>query len=140
MPTAPKPPPGLSRTEFRRWYQTVYCESEYWIWLRQLALDWWEHQCGTCGATEQLQVHHLRYANLGRERREDMAVLCRSCHDAWHARKKAREFNAWRTVAIEGMAARRIADDEASEEARTRAEYDAAGWWNQQVADSRDEE
>jgi hypothetical protein len=89
MPTAPKPPPGLSRTEFRRWYQTVYCESEYWIWLRQLALDWWE---------------------------------------------------AWRTVAIEGMAARRIADDEASEEARTRAEYDAAGWWNQQVADSRDEE
>lgn len=32
----------------------------------------------------QLDVHHVRYDNLGCEPDEDLILLCRNCHRKWH--------------------------------------------------------
>jgi hypothetical protein len=40
---------------------------------------------GRCPATENLEVHHLTYDNLGRERQEDLKVLCIRHHALTHA-------------------------------------------------------
>jgi hypothetical protein len=38
-----------------------------------------------CGSKKRLDVHHLTYANLGKESINDLRVLCRSCHDKVHS-------------------------------------------------------
>jgi hypothetical protein len=43
-------------------------------------------RCEQCGARTVLDVHHLTYENVGRERDEDLIVLCRRCHAAAHSR------------------------------------------------------
>lgn len=40
--------------------------------------------CAECGATERLDVHHLTYARIGKEKPEDLIELCRACHKAAH--------------------------------------------------------
>lgn len=61
-----------------------------------LASDWWQrrarakrystgYRCEECGESDRvLHVHHLTYARLGRERDEDLEVLCESCHRGKH--------------------------------------------------------
>jgi 5-methylcytosine-specific restriction endonuclease McrA len=43
--------------------------------------------CEVCGTTEQLQCHHLHYKTLGREKREDIQVVCMPCHCKIHGVK-----------------------------------------------------
>lgn len=39
--------------------------------------------CATCDRTENLQCHHRHYKNFPeREKREDLVMLCKECHDA----------------------------------------------------------
>jgi len=40
---------------------------------------------GRCSTTDGLEVHHLTYDNLGRERMEDLKVLCVRHHALTHA-------------------------------------------------------
>ena len=40
--------------------------------------------CEECGATEDLQVHHVDYGRLGHEAPEDVTVLCRTHHNREH--------------------------------------------------------
>ena len=48
------------------------------------------HRCEVCGEPGlSLDVHHLRYSEWGNEPDEDLAVLCRACHDVIHDRLKA---------------------------------------------------
>ena len=42
--------------------------------------------CENSGSTDRLQVHHLNYARLGRERPEDVSLLCYKCHIAEHVK------------------------------------------------------
>jgi 5-methylcytosine-specific restriction endonuclease McrA len=64
-------------------YQQVM-HSEGWRKRRQRALKRAGYRCQKCGSRRQLQVHHLTYARLGRERAADLMVLCRTCHAAEH--------------------------------------------------------
>ncbi len=41
-------------------------------------------KCFKCGSRMFLQVHHLTYKRLGREKPEDLQVLCGSCHRRVH--------------------------------------------------------
>lgn len=41
-------------------------------------------KCRACGATENLEVHHLTYERLGNERLEDLVLLCKEDHNAVH--------------------------------------------------------
>ena len=43
-------------------------------------------RCQRCGARGPLDVHHLTYRTLGRERPGDLLALCESCHGAVHGR------------------------------------------------------
>ena len=58
--------------------------------LRQLG----GRTCTMCGATSQIQVHHMRYKSLGMlQEWKDCCLLCDQCHDAYHARVKV--MPAW---------------------------------------------
>jgi len=46
-------------------------------------------RCESCGSTRYLQVHHVTYERLGRERYEDLQVLCRTCHHELHVDRRA---------------------------------------------------
>lgn len=64
-----------------------YLKTSHWQIVRERALADAQHQCFYCGATDQLDVHHLTYARRGCEFDEDLMVLCRKCHDAAHGRR-----------------------------------------------------
>jgi 5-methylcytosine-specific restriction endonuclease McrA len=40
--------------------------------------------CAACESTEQIQLHHLDYSTLGRERDIDLVPLCKICHREYH--------------------------------------------------------
>jgi 5-methylcytosine-specific restriction endonuclease McrA len=62
----------------------LYLKSPEWESKRQQVLSRDGHQCRGCGRTKGLQVHHLRYDNLGHEPLLDLTVLCADCHKAVH--------------------------------------------------------
>lgn len=58
-----------------------YMRSAAWDGRRRAALIAADYQCERCGAEdEELQVHHLTYARLGRELPSDLKVVCIDCH------------------------------------------------------------
>ena len=63
--------------------QSQPCPLDYLRWItdeqRQVELDEW-----LSPNAYRLEVHHLSYANLGRELPEDLIVLCPQCHAAQH--------------------------------------------------------
>lgn len=72
-----------------------YLESHTWqaTRLRRLRLCEWNgygwcrcEKCRTWTHQSQIDVHHVSYERLGRERMSDLDVLCRSCHAAAHGR------------------------------------------------------
>jgi len=70
------------------WLYRAYIDRNSWLW--RVRRFWWLRstgwQCERCGARENLTIHHLTYARLGRERRGDVEVLCWRCHasgDGW---------------------------------------------------------
>ncbi len=58
-----------------------YLNSRTWRLLRREVLKRDDNQCQTCCSTEDLQVHHKHYNNLGHEDMKDLIVLCVPCHD-----------------------------------------------------------
>jgi 5-methylcytosine-specific restriction endonuclease McrA len=40
--------------------------------------------CALCPSGEELETHHRTYARVGRERPEDLIVLCGRCHRRHH--------------------------------------------------------
>jgi 5-methylcytosine-specific restriction endonuclease McrA len=66
----------------------LYVDRNSWLWRvrRGLWLRSAGYRCERCSARTNLTIHHKTYARLGRERREDVQVLCWRCHqveDAW---------------------------------------------------------
>lgn len=62
-----------------------YLKTDHWYDIRDAALYRNRH-CHLCGADSQLHVHHRTYEFRGRERPEDLVVLCGLCHGAVHGR------------------------------------------------------
>ena len=62
----------------------IYLKSPYWQDKRKLILARDNCHCVDCGATHNLQVHHLRYINLGNEPLADLITLCGDCHTKRH--------------------------------------------------------
>jgi hypothetical protein len=68
-------------------YQAVMASSA-WRRRRRQALRRAGRRCQRCGARGPLDVHHLTYRALGRERPGDLLALCESCHGALHGRPR----------------------------------------------------
>jgi len=75
----------VTKTEYAK-----YLQSPQWQARRKLAIEEAGSQCERCNLPrwlaeltydQDLHVHHLTYANKGRERTEDLEVLCRRCHE-----------------------------------------------------------
>lgn len=67
----------------------AYLRSSVWQAKRQLALTAAGHRCQLCNAAQRLDVHHRTYERFGGgELPGDLTVLCRPCHDHFHARPK----------------------------------------------------
>ena len=58
-----------------------YLRSVEWREKRKEFLELVDNECQECGSKEDLQVHHLNYANVGYETEDDVEVLCKSCHE-----------------------------------------------------------
>lgn len=65
---------------------TEYLASPAWAALRHCKLGESGHRCEGCGDSERLEVHHLSYDRFGKERVQDLMVLCHLCHAREHGR------------------------------------------------------
>jgi len=67
-----------------------YLASPHWRLTRRRAIQRAGHRCQECGGywtrerPLRLEVHHLTYARVGKERPGDLAVLCEACHEQAH--------------------------------------------------------
>jgi 5-methylcytosine-specific restriction endonuclease McrA len=58
-----------------------YLRSDDWKERRKILIEEAGGMCQECGATKNLQVHHLKYDNLGfEELGVDVEVDCKTCH------------------------------------------------------------
>ena len=73
----------------RLWVENYadYLKSPHWKAKRKEALEYHGRKCHDCGATQGLEVHHLTYKGLGREKMRDLQVLCGDCHAIRHEDK-----------------------------------------------------
>jgi 5-methylcytosine-specific restriction endonuclease McrA len=92
-----------------------YMASARWHAIREWALALHGRRCQECGATAGLEVHHLHYDTLGRERPEDLRVLCWRCHEAadrtraGEARHRSEE--ALHEARLDGWASKKYGED-----------------------------
>jgi len=57
-------------------------DPEYWLKLKRQALLMANH-CATCSYKGgEYDLHHRHYDNFGREKLDDVVILCRRCHKA----------------------------------------------------------
>jgi len=63
-------------------FYTSHLNSRTWRLLRREVLKRDNHECQTCCATGDLEVHHKHYRNLGNEDMKDLIALCVPCHEA----------------------------------------------------------
>lgn len=61
-----------------------YLQSEHWKELSAAKLEDANFRCERCHRRTQLEVHHLHYNSIGKERFTDLEVLCRACHQKHH--------------------------------------------------------
>lgn len=61
-----------------------YLASPEWHGKRLAALRRDGDQCRLCGRGERLNVHHLTYARIGKERLTDLRTVCEDCHSGLH--------------------------------------------------------
>ncbi len=62
----------------------TYLQSAEWQFKRQMALQRDHFTCQKCGTAKNLNVHHLTYANFGREKIDGLITLCKTCHEETH--------------------------------------------------------
>jgi 5-methylcytosine-specific restriction endonuclease McrA len=78
-----------SKVIFAPTYQE-YLKSDYWQTLREKAIEANGKECVLCGNSNDLNIHHRRYDNLGVQEKEihDLTILCQSCHEEFHKKAK----------------------------------------------------
>mgnify|MGYP001596766003 CR=1 FL=1 len=64
-----------------------YLKTIHWKNTRTRAIKFYGSYCSICGNQHNLQVHHLNYKRIGREKLSDLQVLCGGCHANEHEGK-----------------------------------------------------
>lgn len=73
----------------------LYIRSPEWRARRDQVLARAAYRCERCGLYGRgLEVHHLRYDNLGHEPDEDLQVLCLDCHPTADAERVGQTFGS----------------------------------------------
>ena len=79
----------IRREKYKKRLYHKYLRSWAWKQKRKEILKYYKYQCQKCKTREKLQIHHLNYRSLYREKMKDVLVLCCSCHQFIHKVKKA---------------------------------------------------
>lgn len=83
IPETPKPtPPPIPDEEPSRKYNSYdeYIHSTDWKKKREYVIYLANFHCQICGKGKPLEVHHLHYDRLYREKITDLQALCKDCH------------------------------------------------------------
>jgi uncharacterized protein YlaI len=70
---------------------TDYLMTGHWRRAREHAIKLADGKCSICQSTYRLNVHHLHYRSLWRERANDVVVLCETCHRRIHNKEESQE-------------------------------------------------
>ena len=71
---------------WQEWY-AGYLESPVWEAKRMAVFRRSGGKCESCGWATSAEVHHLTYANVGREPLFDLVAVCEACHRRIHGRE-----------------------------------------------------
>lgn len=80
---------GIARA-YRRMSYAEYLRSPHWMATRAKAIRRAGNRCQVCNGSERLEVHHRTYDRIGHESAGDLIVLCRECHQTFHAAGRLR--------------------------------------------------
>ena len=61
-----------------------YLESDLWKEKKEHIMKVFKRRCYVCHSYSFLVVHHKTYESVCNEGKEDVVVLCRSCHEKIH--------------------------------------------------------
>ena len=61
-----------------------YLQSRHWAKLKEQRIKNKNAKCHICGSKAWLLLHHRTYENLGREKKQDLVVLCTRCNKLIH--------------------------------------------------------
>lgn len=88
----------------------AYIKSKEWAAKRQYYFSCKGKLCQACGSRSNIVVHHLSYANLGREPLTDLMGLCQDCHKEVHKihRKLRGDLRSVTMVYVNTKRARRL--------------------------------
>jgi len=63
----------------------LYLQTAEWQTLRRIKMETAGHRCQVCNSDAgPLEIHHRTYERRGKERLDDLTVLCRRCHQVHH--------------------------------------------------------
>jgi hypothetical protein len=70
-----------------------YLRTEHWQDVRRRfwASKLHDGKCYACGTTGKLNVHHKSYKRIGREKLNDLCLLCDNCHSETHRIDRTRK-------------------------------------------------
>ncbi len=89
----------------KRWRYHRYLRGRRWAKKRHAVLVRDGFECTRCGGDLALQVHHLTYERIFRERMGDLVTLCVGCHMEEHQVQQM-ERDAKRAAAMDKLIAR----------------------------------
>jgi len=74
------------RQELQEMPYREYLQTPEWRETRRQAIERAKGRCELCNSTVLLRVHHKSYERRGEEQKEDLIVLCESCHAKFHGK------------------------------------------------------
>ena len=81
--------PTTEHASWRDRYKAVLA-SPHWKALKRRLLTECDGRCERCGIRAALELHHETYERLGRERDEDVELVCGRCHEIADEERAAR--------------------------------------------------
>lgn len=64
-----------------------YLTTPHWLNIKNEIYQM-HRKCQICGATKNLDTHHITYQRIGHEKKSDLRLLCHDCHFLMHDLKR----------------------------------------------------
>lgn len=65
-----------------------YIDSDVWKARRMLYFETHSKKCSLCSSACEIDLHHINYSHLGKERDKDLLAICRTHHNMIHSYQK----------------------------------------------------
>lgn len=75
-----------------------YLDSSIWQIKRKIFLKELGNRCFYCGKSDNLNVHHKDYNNIGFETKNNVRIVCNKCHREIHGIEEAKNDKLFRKI------------------------------------------